>query len=338
MNIRPLGGHLPTQWVGAHWVGDYPPGKVKMGAGVGRTTMSEEHNTDEKSNDNDTSRSINRRRFVESLGAAGGVGLVGSSLIGQASATPNIETNGSESNNISTSKTSVNFGDIRSSPKVQSIVKELNDIRLKPENAESYQLDMKENVITVSNCDTQAGRLRYAEFDDGRTDAHFFFDSDFHKPKGKYHEPTDTEGILVGKENSVVFHRSATEEETSAVANRLGTSQDNLIVYTTSEIDHPRAIVVDKSKKRVEHYDVKENIHTIGIENGKSSQTEGVSTNDICDGTGLFCWLCIEGVAICGACVSICATGVGAGACVLCLVHTCGVTAPDCYTCIDCLS
>lgn len=50
-------------------------GKVNTNAGVGQTAMSEDHNADDPAGSND---SINRRRFVKSLGTAGGAVALGS--------------------------------------------------------------------------------------------------------------------------------------------------------------------------------------------------------------------------------------------------------------------
>lgn len=78
MNIYPEGEQLPTLRVAAHRLGNHPRGKVKMGTGVGRSTMSEEHDANETPEvENNTT--LNRRRFVKALGTAGtaAVGLSG---------------------------------------------------------------------------------------------------------------------------------------------------------------------------------------------------------------------------------------------------------------------
>lgn len=86
MNIRQQDWQLPTLLANVDQVGDCQQGKVKMATGVGRNAMSGEHNVDESVETDASTDSINRRRFVKSLSAAGGASIFGGMSIGSASA------------------------------------------------------------------------------------------------------------------------------------------------------------------------------------------------------------------------------------------------------------
>ena len=92
VNIYLPGWHLPTQWVGAHWVGDCPRGKVKTDARVGQNTMSEKNDTGGPRETGGQNDSINRRRFVKSLSVARSGAALGSMGVSAASASSSMET------------------------------------------------------------------------------------------------------------------------------------------------------------------------------------------------------------------------------------------------------
>lgn len=76
-----------------HRVGNRLRGSVKMGAGVGRNAMSEDHSTDDLSKTSEQTDSINRRNFVKSLGVASGAAIFGATSLASPAAADKVGEN-----------------------------------------------------------------------------------------------------------------------------------------------------------------------------------------------------------------------------------------------------
>lgn len=140
MNIYPEGGQLLTQWVAAHRVGNYPRDKVKMGAGVGRTAMSEEHDANESDEMNGSNNPINRRRFVKGLGAAGVASIGMSSTVSASVNDDTFHIGGGTIEIVSGYKSNKAAANARSAESFRKLRKYL-------QNEYGYQVDVSEKTV-----------------------------------------------------------------------------------------------------------------------------------------------------------------------------------------------
>lgn len=289
---------------------------------------------------------LNRRTFMEnSIGGVVG-GLSFTQLLGHA------EARSEKDQACNVSEINPDVESIKSSQKVASILDEVNIsaeydksvgylveiCKGNPETATESRVNRVDSTdrltIEATITPTAEGELTYMSSSDGRTEALLSFENSSKIPRERFDAPANVGGTLVGHSDSTEYVREASNREISRIRAEIESPPGKVLAFTGQEIDGYQVITPDDEEGAVWKYDVNSNF---AIEN-QSNLTSDVQSSDICDAAGWFCVLCVQGAAICGACASLCFSGVGALACAICLVHTCGITAADCITCVDCLA
>lgn len=273
----------------------------------------------------------NRRSFLSR--AIGGFGAT----LGLQGLVARVQAGGKPTDGPTVTETAPKFDEMIDAAEVRSLLDEL-DLDPQRDEAEGFRVSVNETEIDVTTVPTRHGELVYMHADDGTTDATLFFDASSKYPRTHYDAPPGVTGSLVGRRDGTVYVREASRAERRKLAKTVGADPSKIVAYTGSHLNGYEVVVPNEQTETLRKYAVQGHAHKATEAELSVVESGEVGTQGVCDAAGLFCYLCVTGAPICGACASLCLSGVGSLACVICLVHTCGITASDCYTCIDCLT
>lgn len=293
--------------------------------------MPEEHNADETG----THTSVNRRRFVKALGAAGTAAL---------GATGHVSAKGRANEK--------SRGRAMRSERVRSILSELNHPQLRIEDSQQFEIkgsDGKE--MSALRFSTAFGNLFFAEMGD-ESGAQFRFDDEAligsnELPQKYQNIPQGTSAALLGREDDVLFRRSATGAEKEMVQTVVEPDLSDAAVATGSDIGG-FSILYDTDSENASqmkvHFDsnLDPSTTTSLLDQVSADQLSvnevSVQWHNSCIPT---CGGCVGSAASCYECYIACAdaaTGIGAVDCAICLYLVCrAVLIATCGACAHCV-
>ncbi|RDI70182.1 hypothetical protein [Halopelagius longus] len=285
--------------------------------------MSKEHDRDKPQ---ETKSSLNRRSFVKAVGTSSiAVGALGSQVAAAEQATDS------------------DLERALHSPGVQSILDELNDPELGEAKHQVQQLDGSNSELELVTISVEFGKIIYAEVDNQES-AQFHFGNDLkgsvqNELPDKYQDfPSGSDPLLLGKEDDVVFRRSATSQEREIVG-QIADIDDEAMVTTGSDIDDFLITKSDESAHSFnltfeEEFDSTTDELGVDVSINQKSATLSPQIRTQEQNCGPALGDCLASGAGCAACSGTCAgapTGIGAVACAACLQGVCvGVAGVEC--------
>jgi len=227
---------------------------------------------------------------------------------------------------------------VRHSKQVSSIKNKI-DISLEYEGSKGFLITLQKSELEIRTTiiPTENGELAFMTASDGRIEASFFFNDESKIPQTEFDAPEEVSGTLTGRTDSTVFTRKITGREIKNIKRSINDVSGKIYGVTGTHTLGYKVWVPDESEEVVWEYTLDSEFEvnqrtTVGTASSSSA------ANGICDAAGFFCYLCVSSSYVCWGCLALCASGIGTLGCVICLVHTCGVQASDCYVCIDCLT
>jgi hypothetical protein len=227
---------------------------------------------------------------------------------------------------------------LKKSQEIKSI-QDTAPFNIAAKDAVGYSITLEELGLQIDAtvAETSHGEIAYLSDSQGRKEAiHIIDEVEIQNKKLDF---GSTGGAIVGHKNSAEFIRPLTNRERLTIAKEIDAPPGKVKGLKGSHVDGYDVFVTEKQQRDVIKYEL---THDFNVRQQKRLGDQDVGsfaqTNDTCDGVAVFCYLCVTSADVCWLCGGLCATGVGALACVLCLIHTCGVALPDCYTCADCLT
>jgi len=287
----------------------------------------------------DDGSNLNRRTIMNAIGAAAGGSIVGG--LGSVSVTA--------TDGVSEDRVEQALG----SERVQTVFDAVGEVPVDAESAESYEVSDRQRTYHVTQLQTPVGTLSYGTDDEGKAEATLTIGSPdevgaaalSHLDDAYTTLPTGGEAAYIAGEGGDALHRSPTDAERDALAAAVGASPDEIFAFAYE--DHPGfGVLVQDGDDELTGYSV----HPAGVpETAGAVAYDEASPDAIRRGDvreydwglkkcGSVCLTCVAAVRTCLKCAVPCAgspTGIGAIACAVCLVASCGGGAAACYLCVD---
>jgi hypothetical protein len=294
------------------------------------------------SDDSDSGDGLNRRTFVNALGAATG----GAALGGLASV----------SVSASGGATDEQVERALSSDRVRTIFEEVGRLPVERDGAEHVEITDRGRRYEATRLPTPVGQLTYVEDGEGTTEAMLRIgetdgvgslsrEARRHLPEGFHSLPADAGAVYLAGEGGDALFRSPTSDELAALGDALDVDPDEAYAYTYDQ-EPGFKVLVPGSGDEIDAYTVVPDGGTVAADEVAYQE---VSPDRLADGEvteedwGLtkcasICLTCVTAAATCIRCAIPCAgsvSGIGAIACAICLVASCSAGAGGCYLCYD---
>lgn len=318
---------------------------------------------DDKNNERQSRTSINRRRFVQSLGAVGGASAFGTFGMSRVSASE---------------PETADAADVKralSAEKTRNVLEEIGDPAVQRGRARTVGVTTEWRDIEAVLLPTPVGDVVYAEADDGVTEAFVDFGTSRGNqtegvPKGlrkqlpeKYAAlPAETDVVHLSAENGTTTFREATSAERARLAEATGVDEgtmraafadakrdafhvishtdDNTDMFRVSTGDADVSATSDAAGAGVAYREVtSDEFDAANVEHVATTRDDGdVSTDATFEECLGICGTCVTGTYKCGSCIVTCAggvTGIGIIACAVCLSVLCGASGGMCGYCYN---
>jgi hypothetical protein len=137
-----------------------------------------------------------------------------------------------------TSEKTASTADIERIPEVQSIISELNLEIKEEEVAKVKTYEPGQFKLSMTTVSFESGKLRVGKLNKNTSAVFTFSDKDEDLPKEYQDIPSTSEASLFGREDRVVFRRTATDDEARQVRNAVELDPDvDTTIYTEGESD-----------------------------------------------------------------------------------------------------
>ncbi len=298
--------------------------------------MSEEHDANETAK-TDNYTGVNRRQFVRTVGAVGGVGSL-TTLMGTADADsfPSVDS-------------------ILSDPKVKEVLSEVGNPEVVSGESKQITADVGGTSSTLYLIPTSTGNLSYAIrgntevasflIGNSRIDGTPVLSDNFRRHISETYKrvPAESKGNVVStnEKPNPEYTRSATSAEKKALSETLAIPVDDIHADIGSK--DQEFVVVDSSQKSPKEQYVEIHGESVVYEGATQSELETLDvlpprfTTMGCAGP---CGICIGGTSGCSGCAFMCAGSLIIPAvivgCALCMIPSCVGGGYYCGKCLDC--